>query len=112
MALQKQINTAHGIAATYFKVVQTNIDWKLHRAYVLLQGFLDKAARDSGKTAMIEMSYEFKEINSPAVNDSETGEELTPATYVPFPFAPDDNVVLRAYTLIKARPEWADAADV
>lgn len=90
MALKKslEINNS-GIFCEYWKVHETNINWHNKTARFVLSGFFNQEARESGKNPLISFGYDYNEAN--------------------FPFSVDENIVAKAYGLVKEPSNEADA---
>lgn len=92
MALEKAIETSYGVTASYHKITVTNIDWHNRVANITIAGFIDNAARNTGKIDILKSNYYW------------AGDD--------FVFAPDTNVLAVAYAKLKALEQWSDAIDV
>lgn len=68
MALQKSIQTNFGIEATYWKVVEINVNWHEKRSHVTLLGWVDQGARDSGKQPIDQRTFDWGGEDFPFVD--------------------------------------------
>ena len=89
MALEKYIEQLTGATATYHRILRGTVDFATGMTTLEFASYLDAAARQDGK--------------APLAGGSVTVSELPAFDGDPRPWA---------YTLLKQRPEWADARDV
>jgi hypothetical protein len=96
MALKIEKDTNYGVSATYWKIIETNINYLSKNSRVVVAGYIDQKARDNGKEPLAGFGFDWN------------GEE--------FPFSVDalteENPVKIAYEKIKKIPEWELTEDV
>lgn len=91
MALIKSIEYKDtGVFCSYWKVVETDIDWHNKEFRIVVYGYKDRQAREDGKLSID--TRVFDELNS-------------------FPFTEDGNNIAQAYEFIKTTDEFSDAED-
>lgn len=93
MALIKSISTGFGIDATYWKIVDLNINWLDKNSHISLLGWADKTARDAGLNPLDQRSFDYSGEEFPFIDEEPQNERET------------------AYTKIKETDEFADAVD-
>jgi hypothetical protein len=59
MALIKELETGFGVNATYWNITQTRMNYNGKSCTFQLAGFKDKAARESGKSALLSKEFRF-----------------------------------------------------
>lgn len=59
MALQISIPNNYGTETTYWKIVDTNINWLTKSSHITLCGWVDKQARLDGKQPTDQRSYDW-----------------------------------------------------
>ena len=59
MALSKVLPTDFGIDATYWKIVDLNINWLSREAHISLLGWSDKVSRELGKKELSRKIFSF-----------------------------------------------------
>ncbi len=91
MALLKEIKTVYGVSASYWRIVETNINWLSRCAHVTIAGYVDGEARNTGNQPLMLMHFDFFDYN--------------------FPFTKEEAVRREAYEAIKTMPEFAGAED-
>lgn len=99
MALEIIKTAPIGVDVMYWKVMKTNIDWGMGRANIGVAGFLDKKARAEAKDPIICINFQY-----------ETPKEF--GLILPFQFTPTNNVVEKAYELIKKEEYFTGAKDL
>lgn len=93
MALKINKPSEFGVDATYWRVMETNINWAEQKAHVTIAGYLTKKARTNGSQPLISYSMDWQ------------GEE--------FPYALDLNILKTTYEKLTTLQEWsASIADV
>lgn len=65
MAFSLTKSTQYGINATYYKVIETNINYLNKTAHVTLAGWVDQEARDTNKQPIDSVSVDFTPDNFP-----------------------------------------------
>jgi hypothetical protein len=68
MALELTKNLDNGFSGNYWKVLETNINWKDKYSHITLGLFKDKAARDAGKTIIDAKAYDWSGADFPFVD--------------------------------------------
>ena len=93
MALQKSIEAPSGATAIYHRIIENSIDWAERAATITMASYVDKTARDSGKTPLMYGRYQWGGGD--------------------FPYGTDEQENIRGitYAKLKTLPEWADAVD-
>lgn len=82
MALKKPIELNNsGVSCEYWKIHETNINWHDKVAKITLSGFISQEARENGKNPLVSINYDYTKEN--------------------FPFLVEENVVAKAYELVK-----------
>ena len=94
MALIKKIKTNLGIDATYWKIVDLNINWLDKTSHISLLGWVDKNARDNGLKPLTQRNFDFNNVEFPFIDEEPQNERET------------------AYNKIKQSEEFADAEDL
>ena len=82
MALQIELLTKFGTPATYWKIVETNINWHEKRSHITLAGWIDKQARLDGHTPIDFRTFDWSGTEYPfetSVLDEEDKNALTVA---------------------------------
>lgn len=92
MALEKQIGTAYGVPASYWKITDLTLDSIGGNAHVVVSGYYDQSTRLNGAAALRTLEY------------SASGEELL--TYFPTGLE-----IAQVYAFIKAQSEFIFAQD-
>jgi len=100
MALKKVCNTDFGGTVEYWRVAKTLINWVQEQAHITVFGYLDEATRQAGKAPFVVENFVFE------VHRDFGGVKT------PFQFSPQDNVVDKAYTLLKAEDFFTGSEDV
>ena len=104
MALDIKKDTMYGISATYFKILETNINYLNGVCHVTLAGYADKVARDAGAEPLMLIHFDWPEgpdgvVKNMPITISEQNKL-------------DKNTVSIAYTVIKSLSAWKNALDV
>ena len=94
MALIKSISTRFGIDATYWKIIDLNINWLSKNSHISLSGWSDKASRDAGNIPLDSRSFDWMGEDFPFIGEEPQNERET------------------AYNKIKQSEEFADAEDL
>lgn len=94
-------DTEYGTTAAYWVVAKTNIDWVNKKASIRVDGYKDLPTRNDLKSPMVRLSFNFEEIVG-----------LDGKIIDPFPFSPENNIVAKAYELIKTMPDFSGAIDL
>lgn len=68
MALDKKIQTNFGVDATYWKVVEVNINWHANCVHITMLGWVDRIARDSGKQPIDQRTFDWNGEDFPFVD--------------------------------------------
>ncbi len=93
MALQKSIEIKNsGVEVEYWKVSQLNINWHKKESHCVLEGFLNKEARDADKLPLDSRSWSW------------SGDE--------FPFSDEGSNVSEAYDIIKTETTTDEEGNV
>jgi len=59
MAFIISIDTQYGIEASYWKIVDLNINWLTKNSHVSMCGWIDKASRDAGQQPLDQRSFDW-----------------------------------------------------
>lgn len=94
MALSKKIKTNLGIDATYWKIVDLNINWLDKTSHISLLGWVDKNARDNGLKPLTQRNFDFNNVEFPFIDEEPQNEREI------------------VYIKIKEDDEFFDALDV
>ena len=74
MALKITIPTRYGIDATYFKVVDLNINWLTRQSHVTLCGWKDEEARRNNQQPLTERSFDWSGDDFPFLDEEPQNE--------------------------------------
>ncbi len=74
MALLKTISTNIGIDATYWKIIDLNINWLRKICHVVLGGWSSKNIRDLEKNPIDNRNFDFNDSNFPFIEDEPQNE--------------------------------------
>ena len=90
MAIEKNLEVKEsGVFVEYWKITQLNINWHKKNAYMVIEGFKDKEARDDGKLPLISKSWSFTVNDFPFTIVGENVKEGY--DYITSEIVPNDN---------------------
>jgi len=98
MALEITKTTQYGNNATYWRVVETNVNWIRDDSHVTLAGYISSKERNAGNAPIATVNLDWPSEDNPFVLS-----ELDKA---------NTNTISVAYKKIKTLDEWKDAKDV
>ncbi len=75
MALKKIKELSSGISVEYWKVTQLNINWHKKQAHMVLEGFINKEARDDNKIPVTSQIWDFSGEDFPFTIEGKNVEE-------------------------------------
>ena len=100
MALNQIIQHSTGAYCNYWRVVNTNLDYKNKSANIVLYGYVSQEARDSNKTNLDTRTF--------IVNDSDFEIYFIPSVIDP----QNINQVKNTYSYIKTTSEFFTSTDI
>lgn len=67
MALSKQKQTSYGVPVSYWRIIETNINWDAYHCNVCLAGYVSPEARASGAKPVLAETFVFSGANFPFI---------------------------------------------